>query len=197
MSTHLSRHFKKCREAKTLRYGDAARLCGYKNVTKGANKIIRFEERGSIQPNLFDKLKTILEVDDATVDELVHQDQEDYLRRWREWASQPVPMVVYRRRLPAFAAYWQVPEEITTEEEAVEWACQQARNGWGPLLLNVNRIESIGINEKGEVEGRYSRTPKDSLPYLQIGRHKFRFVAGPNGLEMEINNAPNVPQNPK
>src|SRR5580704_11433227 len=43
MTTHLSRFFRERREARKLSFGDLARQLGYKNVAKGANKVIKFE----------------------------------------------------------------------------------------------------------------------------------------------------------
>ena len=188
MGTHLSRYFKQLRLDKRLGYGDVARLCGHKNVVKGANKIIRFEERGSIHPDLFDKLKSVLDADDARVDELILQDQEAYCRAWHERAIEPVVMIVFCRPTTAYSPRWRVPSEITTEEEAVVWASEQAKSRQKPLTLRVNRSEAIRIDENGEIENRKSLPLKVELPYLQIRKTRFQIVEKPDGLAIELDN---------
>ena len=95
---------------------------GYKSVVGAANKIVMFEERGDIRADLFEKLKVALEIDDATAERLIQQDQREYLAAWWTWANQPVPWVVYRKDMPLFVPPWRVPEEVTTQERAEAWA---------------------------------------------------------------------------
>jgi len=62
MTTHLSRFFRQRREARKVSFGDLARRLGYKNISKGSNRVIKFERDARIQPDLFRKLAAALEI---------------------------------------------------------------------------------------------------------------------------------------
>lgn len=190
MATHLSRHFEQQRIEKGLRQVDLARLCGYRNRTKGSNRIQRFEEQGDVHPDLFDKLAGALEIDNDTIQALIQQDQQEYRAAWLKWVNTPVPMCARIRRAPLFVPPLAVPEEITTQEEAERWTAEQTAT-WGPLLLLVSRMVSVAFDKEGQVIGRYEASPeKISLPYLSLGRHRFRLLAGDEGLKVQIDDQP-------
>jgi hypothetical protein len=190
MSTHLSRHFKERRLALRLRPGELVRLCGYTKIAKWANRLQMFEERGTVERELLRRLQVALEIDHQTVSALIRQDQHDYLQAWLQWVNEPVPMCVRICRAPLFVPSFLVPEEISTQEEAERWACEQAKQ-LGPLTLHVNRKVSVAIDGDGQVTGRHESSPDTvQLPYQQIGRHRFRFVFGPNGMTIETETRP-------
>ena len=92
-----------------------------------------------------------------------------------------------------FVGVWEVPEYVTTQEEAERWACQKAME-WGPLVLHVSRKVQVAIDEQGRVTGRYESSPdKVTLPYQQLGRHKFRFVVGPEKMAVQMDGSPKNP----
>ena len=102
MATQLSSYFRQRRLALGLRPGDVTRRMGYKSIAGTANKIVMFEERGDIRPDLFEKLKAALEIDDGTVEGLIQQDQQKYIEAWWRWANKPIPWVVYNKNMPLF-----------------------------------------------------------------------------------------------
>ena len=161
---------------------------GYKSVVGAANKIVMFEERGDIRADLFEKLKVALEIDDATAERLIQQDQREYLAAWWTWANQPVPWVVYRKDMPLFVPPWRVPEEVTTQERAEAWASQFAIEHQAPVVLHLSRRISVWFDRGGRVTARHEASPGEvTLPYLGLkgGSTKFRFVPGKGGFSME------------
>lgn len=193
MATHLSSFFQDRRIEKNLRRVDLAQLCGYQNLTKGANRIQKFEERGDVHPDLFQKLAAALEIDNDTIHALIQQDQQAYRAAWLRWVNTPVAMCVRIRRAPMFVPPLAVPEEITSQEDAERWTAEQTAT-WGPLLLLVSRKVSVAFDKDGQVIGRYEASPeKISLPYMSLGRHRFRFLAGEGGLTVQIDDQPCAP----
>jgi len=87
MTTHLSRFFRQRREARKLSFGDLARRLGYKNVTKGSNKVIKFERDGSVHPNLLSKLAAALGISPGEIRRCVKADRAESKARSR----QPIP----------------------------------------------------------------------------------------------------------
>jgi transcriptional regulator with XRE-family HTH domain len=86
----LSSHFKSQRLASDLSPCDLAKLVGYKNVAKGANRIVQFEREGIIKEDLLIKIAEALEIDWAMVEELADEDRRQQVEEWNEWADTPV-----------------------------------------------------------------------------------------------------------
>ena len=189
MATNLSDYFRQRRLQLGLRPGQVAHLMGYKSIVGAANKIVMFEERGDIRPDLFEKLKAALEIDDGTVEGLIQQDQQKFIEAWWRWANKPVPWVVCRKDVPMmFVPPSSVPEEITTQEGAEAWASQFAIEHHAPVVLHLSRRISVGIDREGRITSRHEASPGEvMLPYFQLkgGRTKFRFVSGHSGFSFE------------
>lgn len=187
MATNLSTFCRQRRLAVGLRPGDVARRMGYKSIPGTANKIVLFEERGDIRADLFEKLKVVLEIDDATAERLIQQDQEEYITAWWAWANQPVPWVVYRKDVPLFMPPWPVPAEITTQEGAEAWACQFAIDNHAPVSLYLSRRISVWIGREGKITSRHEASPGEvTVPYLQLNGDGAKFRFAPNGAGLSI-----------
>ena len=188
MATNLSTFCRQRRLALGLRPGDVARLMGYKSIPGTANKIVMFEERSDIRAELFEKLKSALQIDDATAERLIQQDQREYIAAWWAWANQPVPWVVYRKDVPLFMPPWPVPSEITTQESAEAWARQFAIDNHAPVALYLSRRISVWFDREGKITSRHEASPGEvTVPYLQLkgGGTKFRFAPNGAGLSIE------------
>jgi len=168
-------HFKSERLAKNLSLGDLARLVGYKNVAKGANRIIRFEREGVITDELLIKLAKALDIDWATVEALAQQDRKEHVEAWTEWADEPVPMKLVLRLIAAVYSTCQLPEEITTPEKAERYACDVARMRRMQVCLVLNRRKSVWIDADGTVLRRTEATPfgGSNEPWMQLKGRRF------------------------
>jgi hypothetical protein len=91
MATDLAIYFQAQRLARGLRLGQLARLLGYRNVTKRAHRIVRFEREGVINEPLLGHLAGVLRVDVHTVAQLIEQDRQEYLWAWEAWVNELVP----------------------------------------------------------------------------------------------------------
>ena len=143
MSTNLSTYFRQRRLALGLRPGEVVCRMGYKSIAGTTNKIVLFEERGNVRPDLFEKLKAALEIDDATVERLIEQDHREFVQRWNVWADQPIephlvframPGVYFRQEIPLSLSS-KIAEGVETPEAMEEYAADFAKTfarrcGW-------------------------------------------------------------------
>jgi hypothetical protein len=175
----LSSHFQSERIAKNLKPSDVARAVGYRNIAKGANRIVRFEREGVIQEDLLVKMAEVLGIDWTTVEELADQDRREHTEAWNKWADQPVKMLVVIKWMPAVYGERQLPIEITTPDAAEAFACDLARQLKKSVCLVLSRRKSVWINDKGIVFGRTEATPFSgpNMPWMQIKSGK-RFLLG-------------------
>ena len=90
MPSELARYFSTVRRSKGIGLGQLARLCGYRNVSKGASRLDRFEKRNEIHETLLAKLADVLGIDHETVARLIEQDRQQYVAAWTEWANTPI-----------------------------------------------------------------------------------------------------------
>src|ERR1700677_1960919 len=100
MTNHIGKYFRAKRLE--LGLGQVVRLLGYRNISKGANKVHYFEEHGSIRKDLLQTLMTILSIDPHIVRALASKDRDEYLREWETWVNEPVPIRIAVRCLPGF-----------------------------------------------------------------------------------------------
>ncbi len=177
MANHLGNHFHEQRLGQGLTLGHLARLVGYRNISKGANKIVRFEREGEVTEILLTALTEALHIDQDTVRRLIEQDRQEWLREWEQWVSQPVPMQLIVRYLPAVYGRVPLPEVVRTAEQAEAFACTYARQHGRRVCLAVSRRLSIWINNDGVVEARTEATPDDpNAPFMRLKGSGKRFL---------------------
>ena len=171
----LSSHFKSRRLARNLNPGEVARLVGYKNIAKGANRIVRFEREGIVKEDLLIKIAEVLEVDWATVEQLAEQDRRLHIEKWNRWADEPVPMKMVVRLMAAIYSNCPIPSEITTSEEAEIYASALARLRHMQICLVLNRRQSVWIGADGTVARRTEATAfgGPNEPWMQVKGRKF------------------------
>jgi hypothetical protein len=179
MTTNLGNHFQAQRLRRGLTLGQLARLLGYRNLSKGANRIARFERDGVVDELLLGHLAGVLAVHIRTVEHLVEQDRQAHQRAWEAWVSEPVPMVLIVRYLPALYGTTALPEGVQTAEDAEAYACAYARRHGRRVCLAVSRRQSIWINQVGEVEARTEATPNQAnVPFLRLKGSRDGFLWG-------------------
>jgi transcriptional regulator with XRE-family HTH domain len=174
---HLGSFFHNQRISQGLSLGQLARMVGYGNVSKGANKIVRFERDGIITEELLARLADALGIDLPTVERLIEQDRQEHLRAWEEWVSQPVPMQLIVRYVAAFYGRVKLPEEITTHEQAEAFAREYAKQHRLKVCLAVSRRHSVWIDAEGQVYARTEATPDDpNVPYMRLKGSRKTFL---------------------
>lgn len=179
MSNHLGTYFRDQRIQQGLSLGTLARTVGYRNVSKGSNKIVRFEREGAVTEELLVRLAEALGIDFDTVQRLIDEDRQERQREWEEWVSQPVPMELIAKIIPAVYARVPLPETVTTPEQGEVFACQYAKEHRRQVCLAVSRRLSIWIDKEGAVYARTEATPDSpNVPFMRLRGSGRRFLFG-------------------
>jgi len=174
---YLGGYFHEQRIRQSLSLGQLARLVGYRNVAKGANKICRFERGGIVTDNLLAALADALGIDHPTVERLIEQDRQEHLRAWEAWVNQPVSMQLVVRYMAAVYGKVKMPADITTHEQAEAFACEYARQHRLRVCLVLSRRQSVWIDDEGKVYARTEATPdKPNMPWMQARNDKRKFL---------------------
>lgn len=181
MRSHLADYFQRIRQDQGLGLAQLARLIGYKNVTKGCNKIQRFEQRGDIHGALLRKLADALGIHDDTIESLLERDRREFLALWNEWVDQPIEPHLVIRLVAAFYKTERLPEKVETLDAAEVIAAERARH-WSKLVCLVwTRRLSVWFNKRGEVTCRTEATPgQPNTPYMRLkGRTRSFLLSDP------------------
>ncbi|MBY0513936.1 MAG: helix-turn-helix domain-containing protein [Gemmataceae bacterium] len=156
----------------------AVRL-GYANVSKCCNKVLRVEREGVADDGFLQRLAAVLEISEGVIRYLTRQDRNSYLRAWQEWSDQPMPLRVVVRAVPGFMMEVAIPHDVTTEDAAVAFGQFYAARHHAKVFVVLNRRESVGITEAGDINGRFDTRPDtDPNPLVGVRRQKFLFRTG-------------------
>lgn len=166
MNKHLRNYVRSQREQKGVRLGPLAERVGYKNRSKGAQRILMFEREGEIDDDFLQKLCEALELDPGGVQEAMEKDRAE----WEEWLNEPVPMRMIVRIMATVYSPASLPPEITTPDEAVSYACSFAKGKKLNVCLEISRRESVWIGPDGEVRKRtFAQPGVPNIPYTTLG----------------------------
>jgi transcriptional regulator with XRE-family HTH domain len=166
MTSHLGSYFRQRRLQRGLSLGELARLVGYRNVSKGSNKITRFESTGMVKEDLLVNLAEALSIDLEQIEQLAERDRQERLRAWEVWVSQPVAMHMIVRLRASVYACKPLPPEISTHEQAEAFACEYARQHRVRVCLILSRRHSAWIDIGGQVYDRTEATPSNPSPHI-------------------------------
>jgi transcriptional regulator with XRE-family HTH domain len=170
MESKLAEHFRNARLNKGLTIGELTRLVGYKNVSKGANRITAFERGGGIHADLCCKLADVLGIDHLTVDRLMEEDRRQFFAEWNAWASEPIRPYLIIRLMAAVYSPHDLPEEIQSVEEAEAYAAHVARTRRLRCCLVLSRRISVWIEADGSISGATEAVPGEpNTPVTRIG----------------------------
>ncbi|MFC1833244.1 helix-turn-helix domain-containing protein [Thermodesulfobacteriota bacterium] len=177
MNKHLRNYCRAQRERKGVRLGELAELVGYRNRSKGAQRILAFEREGDVDDDFLQKLCEALELDPDGVREAMEKD----VAEWEEWLNEPVPMRMIVRIMVTVYSPQAIPPEITSPEEAVSYACSFAREKKLNVCLVLSRKESVWIGSDGEVTNRtFTESGLPNSPFATLGG-KRRFLFNTEG----------------
>ncbi len=174
MESELARHFSTVRRTKGIRLGQLARLVSYQNISKGANRIDKFEKSGQIQGELLVKLAAALGIEQATVASLIEQDRQRYLQEWTAWADTPIHPSLIFGHVGGFCWGQTLPAGMP-QDAAEEHAAKVAREMERKILLVFSRRLSIWFDRDGNRTFVTKATSDTVVPYLRMGSRKFTF----------------------
>ncbi len=170
MESQLANHFRTARLNKGLNLAQLARLVGYKNVCKGANRINAFERGGSVHADLRRKLAEVLGIDQLTVDRLMEEDRRQFFAEWNAWANEPIRPYLIVRLMAAVYSPHDLPEKIQSVEEAEAYAAHVARTRHLRCCLVLSRRISVWIEADGSISGATEAVPGEpNTPVTKIG----------------------------
>jgi hypothetical protein len=171
MSSHLSQFFHQRRLDKKFGFGDVARRCGYKNITKGCNRIQKFEDGDEIDTELFQKLTAVLDISDADIARCVEADKTE----WEQWADESIEPYIVIRLMAAFYSHKNIPPNIHADQEAMkQFASDFSKEKRLRVCLVLSRRLRVWFDREGGVE----RTTEDTFdqsygPYMRVSGKKF------------------------
>jgi transcriptional regulator with XRE-family HTH domain len=174
MSNHLGKYISHLREQLGLRRSEVARLLGYENVSKGSARLHSVEEGRWISRDFLVRLMEILQIEPQVIEDLISRDREEYVAAWEKWAAEPVPMHAAVRYVPGFFAGIDLPDDVTTPEQAVAWAVETAKEKQKKVVLVITRRVSWTIHEDGRADGPFVATPGEKAqPWVSLGKTPF------------------------
>lgn len=181
MESHLGRYVEENRRKSGLSRQKLAGLTGYKNLNKGARRIEQLEKEGICDPNLFQRIVAVLDLDPKKIEAKVESDQRDF----EAYLDEPVPMEMIVRLMAAVYARHPLPEDVKTQAEAIEYAVDYAKKHHMKVCLVLSRRYSYWIDESGNGFMRQTRQESPmNAPYMRVSGSgkKFLFPFSP-GIE--------------
>jgi hypothetical protein len=170
--SHLGDAFKTRRLDRKLTTGQLARLAGYRNLTRGANRISGFEAGGKIAPDLLGKLAAILDINS---EDLRRYAAEDY-KEWLEWANEPVRPYLVVRHMACVYERVELSNDVLVTEAAEAYASRLAREKRRMVSLVLSRRLSIGFDATGKETDRREAAPDVPCePFAVIGGKRIQF----------------------
>jgi len=153
--SHLTDLFRQRREATGISFGDLARQCGYSNVSKGSNRIQKFEQSSKIEPTLLGKLASALGITSTEIHQAVAQDRAE----WEAWASEPIEPHLIVRLVAAFYSRSAIPLELRGDRAAMEeFAADYAATNRMRVCLVLSRRLRVWFERDGRCSGETEDT---------------------------------------
>ncbi len=169
------KYLKEERLKQGLNTAELARLMGYKNVSKGMNRIIELERENIVIPEVLKRIVDALNLDLDHVHSLIRKDRDEDKRKFEEWANEPVEMYYIIRLMPTIYLSYDLPTNIKTEEEAVEFVAGIAKEKHNKCWVVLSRREKVYITEDGEIRGKIINEYDDKhYPYVRVKKKSFK-----------------------
>ena len=171
MNENLRGLIHRYRVNKHLNFRQLAELCGYKNSNKWSIKICSFEREGFGPDEMIRKLIESLQV---PIDDVKKANQKD-LDKLQAWLDEPVPMELLIKPLPGVYIRVDIPDEIDSDEKAVDFAASRALHFKSESCLILSRKKSIWFNPDGSLKFTEENQDGVSQPSMSVGNKQFVF----------------------
>ncbi len=170
MKSYLGSYLCGERLKQKLNTAQLAEMIGYRNTNKGMRRILDLEREGVAPPSLLKKVVDVLELDAGYIDSLIRKDREAYEAEYERWVNEPIKMYYTIRMMPTIYLSYDLPSNITSEDEAIAYVSAIAKDRKCLAWLFLTRRETVCIDKSGRVTGRYENGLHDtSMPYLLVG----------------------------
>ena len=177
MHSRLGAFISEQRRARPLTPQQLAAAIGYKNLAKGANRILTLERAGETAGDLLDKLIAVLALDREHVHALADDDRRAFIEAWEAWASEPVAPEMRYRVMPAIWCRAPVPDGLSREEAAAFASARAVDSGWAHVLI-WSRREEVWCYPDGRVGVMMMKVGEVAGPILRLrgrGNRGFTF----------------------
>ena len=111
MRSRLGGFIREQRKARGLTRGKLAIEVGYRNTSKGTNRLRALEDSGTAHPALLEGVVRVLELDAEIVEELTLADRDQRDCEWEQWADEPIRPYVVERLIPGVYRQLQIADE--------------------------------------------------------------------------------------
>jgi hypothetical protein len=166
LMSHLGDCFRARRLVRGLTIGQLARQVGYRNVSKGCNRLRTFEAGGKVAPDLLSRLASALEVTPGAIRLAIDEDYQEWLR----WAEEPIRPHLVLRYMACVYQRIELPDDALEPGAAQGYASSLARERKLMVCLVLSRRLSIGFDSTGREYQRLEATPDVPCePYIEIG----------------------------
>lgn len=165
------------RQKQNLNFEELAGLCGL-NPKKWGHRIVDFEREGRGDDELVGKLINALCIPLEEVHDAVQKDLAD----WNKWADEPVPVQMIVRLIGPFCMIHEIPDEINTREDAINYAQDYAKKEHLRVCLVLSRRESAWISADGHTFISQTQPGGINVPYGSFGSTKFLFDISNGGF---------------
>ena len=182
MNKHLRNLIHKHRASMGLNFGQLAELSGYKNRSKWAIRICNFEREGTGDDEMVNKVIQALEIDHQEVRDAIQKDYEI----WEQWANEPVEMQMLLRYSGVIIVIHHMPPEITSREEAIEYAQNYAKENGLRVVLVLSRRESVWIAADGHMSISQTKPGVPNIPFASVGGKQFLFNSSQDSFPFTV-----------
>ena len=178
MESRLGAFISEQRRARHLTPQQLAAAIGYKNLAKGANRILALERAGETAGDLLDKLVAVLVLDREHVQALVDEDRQAFIEAWERWASEPVAPEMRYRVMPVVWCRAAVPDGLSREEAVAFAHARAVDTRWAHVLI-WSRREEVWCYPDGRVQVMMMKVGEVAGPVMRLrGRGNRGFTFG-------------------
>ena len=156
MKSYLGSYIKGKRLKQKLNTAQLAQKIGYCNINKGMRRILDLEREGVAHPALLKKIVDVLKLDACHIDSLIREDREANEAEYKRWLNEPIDMYYTIRMMPTIYLSYDLPAEIKSEEEAIAYVTDIAKDKKCLAWLSFSRRDIVFIDKSGGVTGRLS-----------------------------------------
>lgn len=174
MTTHLARYVQRAREARGLSPQALAGLLGYRNLDKGANRVLALEREGQGSREFLARLVGALDLQQVTVDALVQIDDANDRMAFEDWAWAPVePVLLVLPELDLHTGIPLPPSARRDEGAALAFARSAAIERAQRAALIWSRRVTHWIRADGTHFRTWAVRARANTPYTPLpnGRH--------------------------
>jgi hypothetical protein len=171
------RYLAERREARGFTRAQLAAAVGYRNIGKGARRIVALERENAAVGDLVERVVRALDLDPEHVRSLVEADRRDAVAAWERWADEPVEPELRFRPIAALWIRTPLPAGLS-RADAVAYASGRAVTTGMTHVLVWSRREEAWCYPDGS-SGTHLATPGEAAgPASIIGGARVVFGGG-------------------